>query len=126
MPDQWTPPDLFLEHAGVAIYHCYDDGGQVSAYWYTTDPTDDNYDWPASDAAQFDVRDLPTGGLDAHDRQHHAAIIRLAIETGLLTGEPAGQEPLPVVKIEVRGGVAYIVEQPPGVEVEIIDHDVKE
>lgn len=27
------------------------------------------------------------------------------------------------VKVEVRGGVAYLVDQPPGVDVEIIDHD---
>jgi hypothetical protein len=32
----------------------------------------------------------------------------------------------PTVKIEVRGGVAHVVEQPPGVTVEIVDLDVKE
>jgi hypothetical protein len=33
-------------------------------------------------------------------------------------------EPPPlIVKIEVLGGVAYLVEKPPGVEVEITDHD---
>lgn len=224
MPYQWIPPELFLQHHGVAVYRCYDDGGEVSRYWYTTDPTDDNYDWAPADTVQFDVRDLPDGGLDANDQQNHAAIIRQAIEAGLISGEPAakseqlslsqilvqavetlfaqpsianvftntdldeaelgnfvyerkkklclalietarlemvrflmdlnekkgrGLGPLPDlpaqtetgltlsssvqradgsqrVKIEISGGVATIVEQPPGVEVEIIDRDVNE
>ena len=31
-----------------------------------------------------------------------------------------------IVRIEVLSGVAYLVEKPPGVEVQIIDHDVDE
>ena len=125
MPYQWIDPELFLESEGVAVYHCYDDGSMISRYWYTTDVTDCNYKFPETDKAQFDVRDLPALGLDAGDQKNHAPIIRHAIGEGLISGEAAVKpEPSPlVVRIEVLGGVAYLVDKPPGVEVEIIDHD---
>ncbi len=126
MPYQWLEPDLFLEFAGVAVYHCYDEADTVSSsYWYTTDMTDCHYKFPETEA-QFDVRDLPNLGLAADDPNNHAAIIQNAIQAGLITGTPAMKmEPAtPVVKIEVLGGVAHVVETPPGVEIEIIDQDV--
>jgi hypothetical protein len=125
MPYQWVEPELFLEFEGVAVYHCYDDNGRVSYYWYTTDPSDDNCDFAKPDSAQFDVRDLPNLGLDVKDFENHAAIIRHAIQVGLIIGHLVVTDaPSPLtVKIEVWGGVAYLVEKPPGVEVEIIDHD---
>jgi hypothetical protein len=125
MPYQWIDPELFLESEGVAVYHCYDDASMISRFWYTTDVTDCNYKFPETDTAQFDVRDLPNLGLDAGDQEHHAPIIRHAISEGLISGEAAVKtEPPPlIVKIEVLGGVAYLVEKPPGVEVEITDHD---
>ncbi len=127
MPNQWVDPDLFLKHEGVAVYRCYDDDSIVSTYWYTTDAADCNIDSPLTDEAQFDVRDLPNLGLAANDPNNHTGIIRKAIEAGLISGSPAVTEPPGlVVKIEIMGGVAYVVEQPPGVEVEIIDLDVEE
>jgi hypothetical protein len=129
MPYQWIDPELFLEFAGVAVYHCYDDDSLVSTYWYTTDPSDCNYKFPeVSGEAQFDVRDLPDLDLDGSDPLNHLAIIRHAISAGLITGAPAikTEEPPLTVKIEVLGGVAYVVEQPPGVEVEIVDRDISE
>jgi hypothetical protein len=128
MPYQWIDPELFLEYQGVAIYRCYDDDSVVSACWYTTEVTDCNIDSPLADGAQFDVRDLPDLGLDAGDANNHTAIIQHAISQALISGEPAvrTEPPRLVVKVEVLGGVAYVVEQPPGVEVEIVDHDVEE
>ena len=127
MPYKWIEPELFLEFAGVAVYHTYDDNDAGSYYWYTTDPSDDNRDWAGPDKAQFDVRELPTLGLDVNDFEKHAAIIQNAIRKGLITGEPSPQSEIALtVKIEVRKGVAYVVEQPPGVEVKIIDYDVVE
>lgn len=125
MPYEWTEPDLFLEFEDVAVYHCYDDGGELCWYWYTTDPSDDNVDWSPAESAQFDVRDLPNLGLDANDTKNHTAIIQHAIREGLITGEPAITEEALVVKIEVLGGAAHIVEKPPNIEVEIIDRDVE-
>lgn len=126
MPYQWIDPKLFLEYAGVAVYHCYTEDNQVSAYWYTPDVADCDLDYLGSHEAPFDVRNLPSLGLDVEDRDTHAAIIRHAIGAGLITGEPAVKpEPPPLqVKIEVWGGVAHVMEQSPGVEVAIIDHDI--
>lgn len=89
MPYQWIDPKLFLEYAGVAVYHCYTEDNQVSAYWYTTDVADCDLDEWGSHEAPFDVRDLPSLGLDVEDRDTHAAVIRHAIGAGLITGEPA-------------------------------------
>jgi hypothetical protein len=126
MPYQWIDPKLFVEYAGVAVYHCYTEDNQVSAYWYTPDVADCDLDEWGSHEAPFDVRDLPSLGLDVEDRDTHAAIIRHAIGAGLITGEPAVKPESPPlrVKIEVWGGVAHVVEQSPGVEVAIIDHDI--
>jgi len=132
MPYEWVDPELFLEHEGVAVYHCYDDGDMVSSYWYTTDPSDCNYKFPEiGSKAQFDVRDLPDLGLAVDEPTNHALIIEHAIEEGLITGEPTREttsdemerESL-VVRIEVIDGVAEVVEKPPNVAVVIIDHDM--
>jgi hypothetical protein len=92
MPGQWTDPELFLEYEGTAIYHCYDDDNMVSLYWYTTDASDCNIDSPMTESAQFDVRDLPNLGLDSDDRQNHPAIIRSAIQNGLISEAGAIEE----------------------------------
>lgn len=98
MPYDWIDPELFLEQEGVTVYHCYDDDGMVSTFWYTTDGTDCNIDAPLTDAAQFDVRDLPAVGLAVDDPTTHASIIRHAIQAGLLIGEPViPSDPPPVV-----------------------------
>jgi hypothetical protein len=125
MPYQWIDPELFLEHNGVAVYHCYEDDGPVSYYWYTTDPSDDNRVWSKPETAQFDVRTLPDLGLDVNDFENHATIIQQAIQVGLIIGDLVVTDAPspPTVKIEVRGGVAHVVEQSPGVTVEIVDLD---
>ena len=112
----------------ATVYHCYDDGSMINRYGYTTDVTDCNCKFPETDTAQFDVRDLPNLGLDAGDQRSHAPIIQHAISEGLISGEAAVKsKPSPlIVRIEVLGGVAYLVEKAPGVEVQIIDHDVDE
>jgi len=128
MPYQWIDPELFLEHNGVAVYHCYEDDGPVSYYWYTTDPSDDNRVWSKPESSQFDVRTLPDLGLDVNDFENHATIIQQAIQVGLIIGDLVVTDAPspPTVKIEVRGGVAHVVEQSPGVTVEIVDLDAKE
>ena len=124
MPYQWVEPDLFLEFEGVAVYYCYDELDDLASYWYTTDPFDCDYKY-AQSKAQFDVRDLPNLGLEVNERNHHPAIIQQAITAKLITGHPAIKPAPPgsVVKIEVLGGVAYVLDKPPGVKVEIIDRD---
>lgn len=89
MPMSWVEPELFLEYKGVKVYHCYDDGGNVAHFWYTTCPADDNIDSPmdTSDdcAGQFDVRDLSWPQLFYTDpimRRQHAHIIIHNIHTG--------------------------------------------
>jgi hypothetical protein len=76
MPYHWIDPDLFLEHDGVAVYHCSDDDSMVSTYWYTTAAADCNSDAPLPAAAQFDVRALPALDLDANDPTTHAVTDR--------------------------------------------------
>ena len=127
MPYRWIDPELFLEFAGVAVYHCYEDEGPVSYYWYTTDPQDDDRVWGHPDSAQFDVRALPDLGLDVKDFETHAAIIRHAIQVGMISGHQVGTEvpAPPTVKIEIRDGVAYVIEQSPGVTVELVGLPVK-
>lgn len=123
MPYQRIDPDLFVEVDGVAVYHCYDDAGDLCWYWYTPDAKDDNADWPLPDSTQFDVRDLPDLGLNAQDTDTHGQIITAAIHSGLISGEPAVKQPPLTVTIEVIGGVAHILAKPDGVEVEILDRD---
>ncbi len=124
MPYQWIEPDLFVEVEGVAVYHCYDDSAEVCEYWYTTEPEDDNIDWATTDNGQFDVRELPALGLNVRDPDSHAKIIEQAIRAGLLHGAPSAKPPPLKVIIEVSGGVAYVVEKPAEIEVELIDRDV--
>ncbi|MCI0527481.1 MAG: hypothetical protein L0Y56_08550, partial [Nitrospira sp.] len=87
MPEEWIDPELFLEYEDVAVYHCYDDDNMVSTYWYTIDDSDCNIDAPVTEGSRFDVRDLPDLGLNTDDRQNHMAIIRNAIQKGLISGE---------------------------------------
>src|SRR5512136_500311 len=81
-----TPaPDLFLRHAGVEVYHVWHDGG-IARYWYSLDPDDADID--EDRGSQFDVRDLPVpadlAALHWDTPAGHAAIIRAAIDSGLI------------------------------------------
>lgn len=118
-------PNLCLKHHQVAVYHCYDDLDELSWYWYTTDPDDNNPDAPLPDTQQFDVRELPFIGLDTDVWSNHEAIIRHAIETGVIPGQPAVTPTSDPVVIEVQGGAASVISKPPGVEVRIIDRDAQ-
>lgn len=80
MPYMWVPPEVFLEHKGVVIYHVYRDDNidDPREYWY-------GYSETCSDEGDdvFDVRTLPNpDGLT-----DHADIIRRAIDMGILTQE---------------------------------------
>ena len=46
MPLSWTPPQLFLEHAGVQVYRTYEEGdpAKPSAAYFTLDAYEDNPD----------------------------------------------------------------------------------
>jgi len=57
MPYIWTEPELFLEHRGVKVWHCYEDDN-VSEHWFTTDPAV-GLDSDDRDKYTFDARDLP-------------------------------------------------------------------
>jgi len=85
-----TPkPSLFLRHAGVEVYHAWHDGC-VARYWYSLDPDDADID--EDRGSQFDVRDLPVPAdlatLHWDTPAGHAAIIRAAIDAGLIGATP--------------------------------------
>ncbi|MCB0172891.1 MAG: hypothetical protein KDJ97_20335 [Anaerolineae bacterium] len=125
MSSEGKSPELFLEHNGVAIYHCYHDSDVKAWYWYTVEPMDCDIDYPLPGAAQFDVRDLPALGFDSEYRTHHGVIIRHAIEQGFISGQPAaeGTTVPEQVLIAIEQGLVTIVWCPSGVQVEIVDYD---
>lgn len=125
MPSEWKNPELFLEHNGVAIYHCYHHNDVKAWYGYTVEPMDCDVDYPLPGAAQFDVRNLPTLGFDPEYHTQHGVIIRHAIEQGLISGQPAAEGiivPQQVI-ISIEQGLVTIVRCPSGVQVEIVDYD---
>jgi hypothetical protein len=53
---EWVPPEIFLTHKGVTVYHAYKDNDLCngrSNYWFTMSEKDEV-------DHQFDVRELPT------------------------------------------------------------------
>lgn len=76
MPNVWTEPDEVITHNGVTVYHTYKDGEYISAYWYTLNESDD--DWEGESA--FDVRELNAYDSD----KSHEEILRTAIENSEL------------------------------------------
>ncbi|HEX9926811.1 MAG TPA: hypothetical protein VGD99_29460 [Anaerolineae bacterium] len=118
MPMIEIPPELFLEHQGVAVYRTYDEAGELSAWHYTTDPRDWDIDQPGDEGAQFDVRDLPPGVFDVNDPALHETIIRAAIATGRVQGTPAKSWAVERVVIEIDNGTGRVVEAPPWLNVE--------
>ena len=83
MPSKWVPPEKFLEHGGVTIYHIYrhDDLDQgPREYWYGW------HEACRDDGDSFDVRDLPNpSGDDVGTEEGRKAILREAIDAGILT-----------------------------------------
>jgi hypothetical protein len=93
VPMTWTDPEVFLEHAGVTVYHVYkDDDASAGArlYWYTVDPEGSDQD---ADRRTFDVRGLPEADWTrlGDDRDVVVAeirhLLRTAIEAGTLTAD---------------------------------------
>jgi hypothetical protein len=85
-----TPaPALFLRHAGVEVYHAWHDGC-IAQYWYSLNPDDADID--EDRGSQFDVRDLPVPTALAASHWDtpagHAAVIRAAIDAGLIGATP--------------------------------------
>lgn len=78
----WLPPEIFLEHRGVRIYHVYknDDVGQgVRHFWYGLSP------WCSDERDSFDVRNIASAlGLPQPDTPEEiAAVIRVAVDRAL-------------------------------------------
>lgn len=67
----YVPPEVFLEHEGIIVYHCYKDGDfeRILRYWYTLDPEEEPNN-------EFDIRDLS----NYNEEQTHKEIIMKAIE----------------------------------------------
>lgn len=76
MPYRWVPPEVFLEHKGITVYHVYTDDDIES-------PSPDWYMIGTDDTQVFSVKKLShLAGL--HLKQDHAPIIKQAIDRGLL------------------------------------------
>jgi hypothetical protein len=92
MPFEWTPPQLFLVHQGVPVWHTYDGASDVANYIYTTVELDDDRRGEESETeGQFDIRLLP-GFSEGCD---HAQVIRKAIEGGCFKDRPCDGPPVP-------------------------------
>jgi hypothetical protein len=87
---EWTPPELFMTHNGVNVFHAYKDddmdAGRLT-YWYTLDASEDGH--------AFDVRDLAVPAratLDQHppfqQGEHNTSENRAAWEAWHREGEP--------------------------------------
>lgn len=83
MPYQTTriPPELFLEHDGVKIYHTYRDGeaDQRRSFWYTTDEDENENN-------EFDIRDIniAVGRMGLVTEGDHKRVLKTAIERGII------------------------------------------
>ena len=53
MPLRWVEPELFIEYAGISIYHTYKSGdfNDRSEHWYTTSLIEE-------EGFEFDIRDI--------------------------------------------------------------------
>ncbi len=85
MPDEWVDPEIFVEHLGVTVYHCYTGQDMVSNFFYTVDPANSSTDNDDGSGTQFDVSDI-YGATDIRFADDETAI-RYAIEAGWLTEE---------------------------------------
>ncbi len=86
MPYGWIDPEIYLQHNGVTVYHVYgtdDVSNGPRTYWYGTD-IECAEEGDGSEYT-FDVRQLPRNGHDPNTDEGRKAIIREAIEVGLVT-----------------------------------------
>jgi len=83
--------EVFLEHRGIRVYHCYRDEEFPERYQYlfSLSPDEEALEW------QFDVRELPGGDESVSDP---VTVIRAAIDGCLDKGDdfPYVQEPGPL------------------------------
>lgn len=84
MPTKWTPPEIFLQHKGVTTYRIYRHDNANDAREYLYGWSEDCSD----DGDSFDVRDLPNpGGHDVQTQEGRKAVIKEAIEGGIVTNQ---------------------------------------
>jgi DNA-binding IscR family transcriptional regulator len=104
MPMTWTEPKIAIQHNGVTVYHTYKSDQCTSEHWYTLhEYNDDSEGWYPEGDGPFDIRDLEVDiSLSVHKAENHRAILKAAIEAGLLValeGEeatPTAEEPATV------------------------------
>jgi hypothetical protein len=95
---EWVEPGLFLEHAGVNVWHTYknDEADQgPRSYWFTLDVLCGEGSCSSESCEPhkggsccnvFDVRNLPGYQPQTTDEEfYHKDVIRQAIDAGLLT-----------------------------------------
>jgi len=98
MPWEWAPPDIFLEHEGVTIYHTYDDDviRLINGRYYSTcesAPEDSIYEFGVEDLPGYDSKRDRDPGLGDPNWEYHKELIEAAIDAGLLRqDEPLDEE----------------------------------
>lgn len=110
MPYRWEPAELFYHYNGVNIYHTYrhDQGDITREYWYgLTESVSEDY--PGEDG-MFDIRELaawrarPYLESSEYDaREHHQAVLRIAINRGELSRHPDDVGPKDLSEVELPG-----------------------
>jgi hypothetical protein len=102
-----------MKYKDVTIYHIYKDDELACGartFWYGTDPKcSDN-----SGEYAFDVRELPQNGHDAHTDDGRKAIIREAIDAGLITKDGLIEEDIEPPKEASPGAKAEEAREPHG------------
>lgn len=100
----YVPAAIFLQHAGVTVFHVYKDDDieqGTRTYWFDTNEN-------SSDEEGFDVRDIKnrlTGpeiqALDWETEEGRKAIIRAGIDEGLIERGDDGQDDEPAEETAV-------------------------
>jgi hypothetical protein len=79
MPFAWKKPAAFLRHKGRVVYHSYkdDNAEEKLAYWYGTDPHED-------EKFKFDIRDLKEYDQHGPSGKDHRVALRAANDNGFI------------------------------------------
>ena len=86
--NRWNPPELFMTHRGVDIYHAYkeDNVQEILTYWFSVPNPEEEGEY-----LEFDIRELPGyRSLQTAGASYHT-LIEAAIDDGslvLLLGHP--------------------------------------
>lgn len=85
MPLDWVPPEEFLRHEHIVVFHVYkDDDFQAGTRdnWYTLSSTGTDNDGMGPSTGVFDVRNLPLEVPDGYrvDEGEHERIIKFHID----------------------------------------------